>query len=200
MIHTLDPREAFLKEINAFQPLESTAASYLHELLRSREFSRGETLLPIGQVNQHLHFVHTGLVRGYHMQQNEPGIENKSTSLFASTSHFVISPPSFLKQVPSHEGFDVLEDSVVVSLAYRDIQSLYKAHASARTISQMLIERYLLFFDERVRVLKLLTGKQKYEWFLKYHPELRNRVQDNHIASYLGMTPVNLSRIRGQKA
>lgn len=200
MIHTLDPREAFLKEINAYQPLEPAAASQLYDLLRLKEYSRKETLLLSGQVNNHLSFVYTGLVRGYHTQLNERGIDGTSTSLFASHAHFVISPTSFIKQIPSKEGFELLEDSLIVYLTYQDLQVLYEAHPTAMTIRQMLLRRYLLFLDERVQVLKLLTGRTKYAWFLRYHPELRNRVQDKHVASYLGMTPVNLSRIRAQKA
>ena len=134
------------------------------------------------------------------MQRGEQDTEERSTSLLAAKSYFVISPTSFLKQLPSQEGFELLEDSLIVSLAYQDLQALYEAHPTARTISRMLVERYLQFLDVRVQILKLLTGKKKYEWFLRYHPELRNRVQDNHIASYLGMTPVSLSRIRAQKS
>ncbi len=199
MSHTIDPREAFLKEINVYQPLEAATAAQLYDLLRIKEYSRKEILLPSGQVNNHLSFVYTGLVRGYHTQPDERGIEDNSTSLFASESHFVISPTSFIKQIPSQEGFELLEDSLIVYLTYQDLQALYKAHPTATTITRMLLERYLLFLDKRAQILKLLTGKQKYEWFLKYHPELRNRVQDKHVASYLGMTPVNLSRIRAQK-
>lgn len=196
MSHNPDPRETFLNEIKAYQPLEPAAASQLYDLLRVREYNRKETLLPPGQVNQRLHFVHTGLVRGYHIQPGEQDKEDKSTSLFAFEARFVISPPSFMKQRPSHEGFEMLEDSVLVSLSYQDMQALYEAHPTARTITRMLAEHYLLFLDERVRVLKLLTGKEKYDWFLAYHPELRNRVRDSHVASYLGMSTMQLSRVK----
>jgi CRP-like cAMP-binding protein len=123
-------------------------------------------------------------------------VDEKSTSQFASDSQFVISPPSFLKQLPSQEGFEALEDTVLVSLSYQDLQALFEAHPTARSLTRMITERYLIFMDERVRVLKCMTGKQKYAWFAAYHPELRNRVPDKHVASYLGLSTMQLNRVR----
>jgi CRP-like cAMP-binding protein len=70
MTHTLDPRDAFINQLIAYQSLEAPAAAHLYELVRLREFSRKESLLLPGQVNNCLYFVYSGLVRGYHLQPN----------------------------------------------------------------------------------------------------------------------------------
>lgn len=118
MLHSSDPREAFLNKIHTYQPLPDGPASHLYELLSVREYNRKDALLAPGQVNHRLYFVHTGLVRGYHLQPNEQGVDKKSTSQFASDSHFVISPPSFLKQLPSQEGFEGARSKVARKLRY----------------------------------------------------------------------------------
>jgi CRP/FNR family transcriptional regulator, anaerobic regulatory protein len=101
-----------------------------------------------------------------------------------------------MQQLPSQEGFEVLEQSVLVTVSYQDLQNLFKAHPTARSIARMLVDGYLFFLNERVRVLQLQAGKEKYRWFRTYHPELQGRVQDSYVASYLGLSVMQLSRIR----
>jgi CRP/FNR family transcriptional regulator, anaerobic regulatory protein len=108
------PKDAFIAEIATYQLLGSETESFIRERLRVTEYKKNALLLSIGEVNNHLYFVHKGLARGYYFISDEKGEKQKVSSLFAAESHFVISPASFLKQQPSREGIELLEDSQLV--------------------------------------------------------------------------------------
>lgn len=193
------PKDAFLATIFSYQTLESDVSIFIKDRIRVIGYKKKELILSIGEVNDRLCYIHKGLARSYHMIEDEKGTCEKATSVFAWESHFLISPHSFLKQKPSYEGIELLEDATLVYLTYQDLQELYAAYPAANSIGAMVTERYLLYYVERVQAMKFLTGEQKYRWFLSNHPELRNnRVSYKHIASYLGLTDEGFNRIRKQ--
>jgi hypothetical protein len=155
--------------------------------------------LSIGEVNDRLHFIYKGLAWGYYLVQDEEGQEQKASSLFAAESHFIISPSSFLRQQPSREGIELLEDSTLVSLSYGELQSLYALFPSANTIRAQVTERYLLYYAKRDEAFRFSTGEERYRWLLTIRPELgRGRVAYKHIASYLNLSEKAFTRIRKQ--
>lgn len=199
MRRPISPKEAFLSEFSTYQTSEPAIASFVKSRTHVIEGRKRELILSIDEVNDHLYYIHKGLARSYHMVEDEKGIADRATSVFASESQFLISPHSFLRQKPSQEGMELLEDATIVYVTYQDLQELYATYPAANSIRAMVTERYLLYYVERVQALKFLTGEQKYRWFLANHPELRNnRVPYKHIASYLGLTEEGFNRIRKQ--
>ena len=200
MSHPTKPKDAFIAEIATYQPLQPAAEAFIRERLRVSEHNKKETLLSIGDTNDRLHFVHKGLARGYYSVEVKEGEVLKASSLFAAESHFIISPSSFLRQQPSREGIELLEDSTLVSLSYKDLQSLYEAFPATNTIRAQVTERYLLYYAERDEAFRFSTGEERYRWFLANHRELRNgRVTYKDIASYLNLSEKSFAFIRRKK-
>ena len=199
MNHTLNCRETFIWNILSLTSVEPAVQTFLYDHLRIEEHRKREVLFSPGKMNDQLYFVHSGLVRSYYVALDERGNDRNTTAFFAPESNFAISPSSFFNQRPTKEGVTVLEDSVLVSISYQEIQKLYEMHPSASVIGQKITERYLLYYHELAHGLRLPTGKKKYEWFLKRFPELRGRVQNKDVASFLGLTDQSLTRILGRK-
>lgn len=194
MVLPAGPKEAFLTEISPQQPLAAAVGAYVLDCLHVVDRDRSETLLAAGEVNRRLYYVYRGLARSYHLMPDAG--DEKPTFLFAAEGHFITSPPSFLRQRPSRTGIETLEDSTLVYITHQDLETLYAAFPNASKLRAGFAERYLLYYDERVRMLQMLTAKGRYEWFRLFHRELRGRVTDYQAASYLGMAAGTYRRIR----
>ena len=93
----------------------------------------------------------------------------------------------------------MLEDSVLVALPYQELQEIYHRYPASNALGRKITERYLLYFYELVKALKLTTGETKYRWFIERHPTVGARVPNIELASFLGLTRESISRIRGRK-
>ena len=197
MSHISRPKDAFIAEMATYQPLDPPVEAFLREHLHVTEYKKKEILLSIGEVNDRLYFVHQGLARGYYSIEDEDGIELKASSLFAAESHFIISPSSFLRQQPSREGVELLENSTLVSLSYQDLRILYEKFPSSNAIRAQVTERYLIYYAKRDEAFRFSTGEERYRWLLAIRPELgRGRVSYKDIASYINLSEKAFTRIR----
>lgn len=159
--------------------------------LRKQEFPKKTLLLKVGQTENDLSFIEKGIIRFY-----IPRDENDLTFGFVFDSEFVSAYDSFLTRVPSIYNVETLTETILWRLTYDDLQGIYNETKIGNTIGRHASEG--LFLKKSKRELALLndTAEQRYLKLFTERPNLIRQIPLKYIASYIGITPQALSRIR----
>lgn len=186
----------FADFINTIHPLPENVLEDVLLNLQHVELPKNYFLLKSGKTCKHLWFMTKGAIR--HFYTNEQGKE--MNTWFSLDTQIIVDTTSFVKQEPAHESIQLLEDSEMFSIEYNQIQSLLQKHHSFALWYIKLIEiHYVSQIEDRIADLQFLSAKQRYEKLLTQFPNLSNRINLGHIASYLNITQETLSRIRAGK-
>jgi CRP-like cAMP-binding protein len=157
-------------------------------------FEKHAYLVRAGDVVENFYFILDGLVRFFY--STEDGKEfNK---YFAMESGFAGSFHSLVLQVPCGFFIQALEDTHTLVLPNRLLRELYDRHPCWERLGRGNAEHLLLIKEARERELLLDSLETRYRRFLEEYPGLAERIPQYHIASFLGVTDVALSRIRGK--
>ena len=154
-------------------------------------FPKKTQLLKPGQVESYLSFIEAGMVRFY-----IPKEENDLTFSFTFDHAFFSAYDSFLTRSPCSYCVETLTETTLWRLTYDDLQDIYRESEVGDTIGRYAGED--LFLRKSKRELSLLneTAEQRYLKLFSERPELIQKIPLKHIASYIGITPQALSRIR----
>ena len=186
--------ENLLDAIQTLHPISSELRSALSKVLRRDIFTRKHWLLQPDQVSDRLYFVEKGVVRGYYLKEGK-----EVTSWFMREGDFLISIVSFYSRQPAHEYIELLEDSVVWSITYVQLQQLYRDFTEFNIVGRLLTEKYYVLSELRTQNLRMQTAPERYRQLLTDFPDIFGRVPLKYIASHLGISPETLSRLRGQR-
>jgi CRP-like cAMP-binding protein len=163
-------------------------------LFDEKEIHSKTILLQEGDTATHLHFIKNGCLR---MWFNKEGKD--ITFQFFFESQAVSSVESFITGQPSIFTIESIEPSTIVSISSEDWKQMLQAFPEIKEgFQQMLFQRfrnYAQLFLSRIKD----TPRERYEDLVKNHPEIIQRVPQHYIASYLGVTPISLSRIRNRR-
>ena len=159
--------------------------------LTRQQFEKKEMLLKIGETENYLSFVEKGIVRFY-----IPKDEGDFTFGFVFKGSFVSAYDSFLTQSPSGYVVETITDTVLWRLTYGDLLKIYDESKIGNLIGRKASED--LFLKKSRRELSLLqeTAEERYLNLFTERPELLRQIPLKFIASYIGITPQALSRIR----
>jgi len=196
-------RENTDNELNAgiFRQLQTFAAAYVEfssnewsEVLAyfsKVEFKKNSFLIQEGQVCKYIYFINSGLLRNFY---NKEGVE--TTRYFGCAGEFSSALTSFLTQNPSLENVQAIEDTVLLKLSFNSLQILYKTFPQWNTFMRKLLEEVYIFDTLRLEGFITKSAQERYNDLLLHQPEIIKKVPQQYIATYLGITPVSLSRIR----
>lgn len=159
--------------------------------LRQKDFKKKETLLDVGQVENYLSYVQRGIIRQYIPLENVD-----LTFGFVFGGSFVSGYDSFLLQKPSEYRLEALTEGVLWQLSYHDLQEVYKSSRIGNFIGRKASEE--LYLKKSKREISLLqdSAEERYLKLFEERPELLRKIPLKYIASYIGVTPQALSRIR----
>jgi len=176
---------ASIKEMGSFSPQH---LSLLFNRLKTLNLKKEDYLVKEGQVCQSFYFINQGSFRHFMVQDSG---EEITLNLFTPREWF-LEYKSFTSQQPSQGIIQAATDSEVYSLSMWDFHELARLHEIFFQMGRILEQatRNQDFQQNR------LTPEQKYERLLAIKPELLHHFPLKHIASYLGMTPETLSRVR----
>ena len=166
-------------------------AEYIARLFKLKEIKKGDFFLADGQVCKHAGFIVKGLVRYYINHDGE-----EKTYEFGQENNFVCNYESFLPQIPSTKIIQALEDCEILQMSYTDLQLFYQSVSGAERFGRLVIEQVFVQLLQALSSLYTDTPENRYKKLLKEHPDLLQRVSQYHIASYVGVKPQSLSRIR----
>jgi CRP-like cAMP-binding protein len=163
----------------------------LQNLFTIRHLRKGDFISKAGEVVKNVSFIKEGLGRFYY---NVDGKE--SISGFFVTGDYVSDYASFITQTPSHLYVEVMSDSTIIDLSYENMQIAYKRFPEFQKFGRLIAEYLYIMVSDRTATLLLKSPEQRYLDFMKNSAYLVQLVPQYMIASYLGVTPEALSRIR----
>ena len=158
-----------------------------------RHLKKGEFVVRIGEVQKDVYFLETGIARGYFLDINGKDV----TDCFGfRCGTAAVSFGQLELNAPSPMTIEMLEDGNFFCVPISVVMRLQKHYEEAMMLYNHLLIAALRAHWELKRVLNSYTAVQRYQWFLEEYPGLIDRVSNKYIASFLGMTPVTLSRLR----
>lgn len=164
--------------------------------IKERTFKKGEYLCKHGQVEQYLSIIFKGTCRGFYSSKDGEEI----SVAFMFDHDYVSAYYSFLTQRPSLMAIQALTPVTVLSIHKTDLEELCYQYKSAERIGRLNAERIYRRKEEREISLLTLSAKERYLQLLNQNPKLLRQIPLKYIASYLGIQPESLSRIRKQLA
>ena len=153
---------------------------------------KGAHLLVPGQVCEWVFFARTGLLRLYYVDARGHEVNCR----FTAAPGFLTDFQSFLSQQPSRYYWQALQATEVLAFRYAEVQQLYRESAVWERFGRLMAEAVYQQANERVEMLQFLSPTQRYEQLCATRPALLAQVAQAQLASYLGIQPESLSRIR----
>jgi len=184
--------EPLLDYFDRLFPLNKEEQELVTEKFHSRLFRKRQYVLQEGNVCTQFYFVVRGCLRMYKIDDKG----NTHILQFAAENYFINDLGSFHGVKPSALNIDALEDTVVLQISRDDLISLYTKAPIFHRIFRVLIENSFVRLQERLLQNISSTAEERYQTFLENYSHLINRLSQVQIASYLGITPEFLSRLR----
>lgn len=161
--------------------------------LSFRTLPKGSYYIRAGEICRYVSFINQGLLRFYYMKDGKEVITG-----FMEKQQYISDYSSFLLQQPSTKYIEVLEDASLAELSYQDVQELYCTSQNFERFGRRIAEQLFLQFDMQQSNLVNLKPEQRYLLLIEKQSTLLQRIPQYMLASYLGVTPEHLSRIRAK--
>ena len=179
-----------------FQVLTDPAWKDLEGLFSYTELKKGDFFVREGEYNDKIAFILEGALRAYYLDQHG----NYYNKTFFIQNTFAVSLASVLQNIPSFLNFDALVDTRILQASYQELVKLFDQHRCIETLVRKVIEyEWVINKEQRELRLVLDDAAQRYAYFREEYPGLENQIPQYHIASHLGITPIQLSRIRAKQ-
>lgn len=154
-------------------------------------FPKNTVLIKTGQIENHLSFIEKGTVRFY-----IPKEDNDITFGFKFDNHFISAYDSFITQSKSYYQIETLTSTVLWSLTFLDLQDIYNNTKVGNIIGRKVAENLFMMKAKREQSLLRETAEERYLNLFSEQPKLIKEIPLKFLASYIGVTPQGLSRIR----
>lgn len=155
---------------------------------------KNDVLVRVGDICPKVWFVHQGILRHYAIEGEKEG-----TVWFSFAGDLLTEVTSFVTRKPSVHNIIAITDCELLSMDYADLQHFYDTEKIWERFGRLTTVQYLLAQMARTNSLLFQTGKQKYDEFVKRHPEALQHIPLHQIADFIGVKFETLSRIRGKR-
>lgn len=156
-----------------------------------QELSRNEFFNKAGRISDRLAFVNQGLLRSFYILKGK-----ETTTFFQLPGYIAVDLKSFVQHTPSIEHIQAVSDSELLVVRRKDLYALYNEDWKWQQVGRMLVEQAYFDMEKRSISLQIESAQDRYEKFLSEFPEVIQKVPLHQIASFLGISPETLSRIR----
>jgi CRP-like cAMP-binding protein len=180
-----------VKLISRYLDLSDDEATAFAECIPIKTFKKGELLLKEGQISRESYFVIEGCLRKYYIMNGE-----EKTTEFYVEDDSVASLQSYKNKTPANHYFECVEESRLAVLSYDKEQELFKRVPKYETLCRMSMEDNFGEQQEALAKFIMSSPEERYKNLVDTRPDLLQRIPQYHLASYLGVKPESLSRIR----
>lgn len=159
-----------------------------------KRFNKKEILSDDDGIIDEVYFVEQGIIRVKIIDTQG----NEHTTHFAIENQFICDYSAFLLQERSKYQLEAMEDVTAIVLPRKGINWGYKNMKQGEKLGRLIAEYYYIYLDTRIQQMYTLTPLQRYDLMNEIFPNIHNRVPQHMIASYLGITPIHLSRLKSK--
>jgi CRP-like cAMP-binding protein len=180
--------------ISSRSSIDEPTLQYIYSHFSLLRTKRNEILLPHGDVCKHYYFVNKGCLRLF--TTNKDGVEG--TRYFAFEGAFGTALPSLIEQTPAFEFVQTIERSELLVISRNGFFHLVDTIPQFASIYRQILEISFITAQKRIYSFQGLNALEKVRWVMEYNPHLLSRISNKMAASYLGLTPATLSRIKSK--
>ncbi|GAB2675709.1 Crp/Fnr family transcriptional regulator [Flavihumibacter cheonanensis] len=184
--------QAIRKYIESYVSLSGTDWDQIAATLEMVFIKKDTILLEEGKICRYLYFLESGLMRFYIMKDGKD-----ITKFFTDAPFCFTSQVSFTKGLPAQENIEALEDSVIWQMPVDKANQLLQIRGWSDFV-RILIQQVQSYTESILQELQTVTAEERYRNMLMKEPQLVQRIPLKYLASYLGIAPQSLSRIRKQ--
>ena len=186
-------RSCMARTLNKYRTVSPESVSLMFSISRVQQLSKGEMLLQVGQTSREKHILYSGAIVSYFIS-SDGDLYHKNIFL---EGDFVGSIVSALQESPSEFALEAIEDTTLISFDHRKYHQLIDKHPDLKNFYIAYLEKNWVVDKERREIdLVLKDADERYLDFIAAHPRIEERIPLHYIASHLGITPTQLSRIR----
>lgn len=179
--------------LDSIYPLPDTSKELLKKSITEIKQKKGHILLKANTIEKNIYFIKKGIARAYSHKDNA-----EITFWFGKESDTIISMKSYIANLKGYENIELLENCELYELKAEDLQKFFEEDIHIANFGRRFAEKELIKTEERLISRQVRTATERYKELLKNSPDIVKRIQLGHIASYLGITQVSLSRIRAE--
>lgn len=177
---------------NAVSPLRDQTWKAIEPLFRVATLRQHEHFINVNETATDIAFLESGIVRAYFADKKG---QEYNKQFFVGPS-VIGAYTSLLTGQPNQIAQQALSDCVIHTLSYQEITSRYDKFPDLERLARKMAEYYFLEKEKKELEIVLLNATARYNIFQKEFPGIEQHIAQYHVASYLGITPIQLSRIR----
>lgn len=181
---------------NHLSPLTDQTWAAIEPLFHRETLAQNDYFINANETASKIAFLESGIVRAYFI--NKEGKEYNKQFFVAPS--VIGAYTSLLTGVPNQIPQQAMTDCVIWTLNYHELTSRYETHPDLERSARKIAEHYFLEKEKKELEIVLLNATERYEIFQKEFPGIEQHMAQYHVASYLGITPIQLSRIRHPQA
>jgi CRP/FNR family transcriptional regulator, anaerobic regulatory protein len=187
--------ESIVRHFDKYLPLDDREKEALTSRLVQRQIKRKQYILQEGDICKYFTYVVEGCFKMYGVDNS--GAEHNLT--FAAEDDWITDIDSLHKERPSKLFIEAIEPCTILQLSKGDLWYLYTNYPKFDRDFRVIIEDKYIELQNRLLQTFSATAYERYESFIEQYPNLANRLPNTQIASYLGITPEFLSKIRNSR-
>lgn len=180
-----------LQRISDYIKISKEEETLIETLFIKTMIKKDHCLVMEGSVCSKVSFIQSGLLKYTVINNGKEEIIH-----FSTDSEFVCDFESFISRKPSRKYIVALEESILFSISYKNLQKFYSAVLYGERFGRLLIEELFVKTVSHIISRHSDTPKQRYINFVKSFNHIQQRIPQYYIASFVGVTPESLSRIR----
>ncbi|MBN2158599.1 MAG: Crp/Fnr family transcriptional regulator [Spirochaetes bacterium] len=185
-----------IRYLQSIADIPDDELEYVKKIVHIKYLKKGDLFIKAGEVPEFCGFICSGLMRVFYIDEQGRDF----TKLFNREYNFVSSYAAFIERNESLLNVEALEDTTLFVIDYDLFRMFIDRHSCWLKIYTRALEKFYVIKERREGYLLWQDAKTRYAQFLKDFPGLEKRVKQYYIASYLGISPVSLSRIRAPYA
>lgn len=187
--------ERFWQRANTYGKLSDESRAVWEKGMKRKVYQKNDLFLTEGQIPRNVAFVYEGLFAQSYTSEHGDTIIKR----FFPEGYFVASTSALLQKAPSMFTIKALETSVVLEYNFNDFKQLTEKYSDIAAFYIRYMELHWIIEKEPLEIaFRSDTAKTRYIEFLRSYPTLEPRLKQHEVASYLGITPTQLSRIRAE--